>query len=142
MVWVARVAEVHRRRARPSSFPPRSGFVQVEISGVPAAINARKTLCVGSAYNENRTDTKDLLVLDKTRYQSNAVVQPLAAQSGSSLSQQNSAPVQVSAVLSEGTSRISVRSRWRREKGTSLISTVREGKEPQEHARKRLMQAA
>ncbi len=60
----------------------------MEISGVPAAINARKTLCVGSAYNENRTDTKDLLVLDKTRYQSNAVVQPLAAQSGSSLSQQ------------------------------------------------------
>jgi len=30
----------------------------------------------------------------------------------------------------------------RREKGTSLISTVREGKEPQGHARKRLMQAA
>ena len=29
-----------------------------------------------------------------------------------------------------------------REKGTSLISTVREGKEPQRHARKRLMQAA
>ena len=41
-----------------------------------------------------------------------AVVQPLAAQLGSSLSQQNSAPFQVSAVLSEGTSRISVRSRW------------------------------
>jgi len=30
---------------------------------------------------------------------------------------------------------------WR-EKGTLLMSTVREGKEPQGHARKRLMQAA
>ena len=39
---------------------------------------------------------KDLLVLDKTRYQRNAVVQPLAAQLGSSLSQQNSAPFQES----------------------------------------------
>jgi len=29
-----------------------------------------------------------------------------------------------------------------REKGTSLISTVNEGKEPRGHARKRLMQAA
>src|SRR5208282_6378046 len=39
---------------------------------------------------------------------------------------------------SQGTSRAS----RGREKGTSLISTVREGKEPQGHARKRLMQAA
>src|SRR5271157_6162741 len=109
---MARVVDAVGRRASLQSFPPRSGFVQVEISGVPAAINARKTLCVGSVYNENRTDTKDLLVLDKTRYQRNAVVQPLAAQLGSSLSQQNSAPFQVSAVLREGTSRISVRSRW------------------------------
>ena len=31
---------------------------------------------------------------------------------------------------------------WGREKGTLLISTVREGKEPRGHARKRLMQAA
>ncbi len=31
---------------------------------------------------------------------------------------------------------------WRREKGTSLTSTVSEGKEPMGHARKRLMQAA
>ena len=31
---------------------------------------------------------------------------------------------------------------WGREKGTSLISTVREGKEPRGHACKRLMQAA
>ena len=35
---------------------------------------------------------KDSLVLDKIRYQRSAVVQPLAAQLGSSLSQQNSAP--------------------------------------------------
>src|SRR5271166_1107335 len=31
---------------------------------------------------------------------------------------------------------------WRREKGTSLTSTVSDGKEPMGHARKRLMQAA
>ena len=42
----------------------------------------------------------DSLALDKTRYQRNVVVQPLAAQLGSSLSQQNSAPFQASAVLS------------------------------------------
>ncbi len=40
---------------------------------------------MGSAYNENRTDTNDLLVLDKTRYQRNAVMQALAAQFGSPL---------------------------------------------------------
>ena len=34
------------------------------------------------AYNENRTDTNDLLVLDKSCYQRNAVVQPLAARLG------------------------------------------------------------
>ena len=37
---------------------------------------------------------------------------------------------------------ISGRNEAVREKGTSLISTVNEGKEPQRHARKRLMQAA
>ncbi len=35
-----------------------------------------------------------------------------------------------------------LRSRGGRDKGTSLISPVREGKEPREHVRKRLMQAA
>src|SRR5208337_2043232 len=68
---MARVVDAVGRRASSQSFPPRSGFVQVEISGVPAAINARKTLCVSSAYNENRTNSE---------YSSGSGQHPLSAQ--------------------------------------------------------------
>jgi len=54
----------------------------VEISAISPAINSSISLCLYSVYNENRTDTKDSLVLDKTRYQRHAVMQALAAQLG------------------------------------------------------------
>jgi hypothetical protein len=67
-----------------TNFSPVLDGCVVEKSGVQAATNTRKAIGVGPVLNENWTDTNYLLVLDKTRYQRNAV-QALAAQSGITL---------------------------------------------------------
>jgi hypothetical protein len=87
---------------------------KVEISGVSAASNIRKTLCVGSVYNENRTDAEESSG-DVGIDGSVGLPLPTECRSFSSVCGTewgNLTNFQVCAVLSEGTSRILVRSRW------------------------------